>query len=891
MDEAAVEQCVRQLFGGPIQEFVRLSSPAQSDLFKAVDDAGKEYVVKRFDDVPLFWIEMRALVALQSTQRVCKIVHASFELPGFLSPDFGGPFLIVKPFFRRMLDRDVDPLVAAERAIQLVDISRRFFQANWRDLDGGSGNDGLDATGHVVRFDLDAAVSPASVSSKLQRQLVGRSGEGTLVSVKESLAHLFAEKEELTAISIRVSRFLLRQEASQWPLFDRVVEGNGYGDREAWTAAWRTALQEGIDLGRVGFNVSESRALASLLFETISSRRYAMTLDDLHNGMHGIVSGACRRVLRSSGDPPQRLRALLSTMPSLSVPDAAGPVPMARESLHAYKTIARTTGGAWRATAKGTDWRCQDLVITSRETETPTAVLADGASFANGAEAIVEVERWWNAGTVDRISGDAAASKRGLVRAFQQLHESLLQAGSRLGSSCETTLVLARLVETAREAPMLLIGAFGNSGYIVTQDHEHDSKLLFSAHSRRIPFPLGSRSLHASEIEAHIHELTLGTSGLYRVRTFSDGVFGADHSAHLFLLNERSGIEELVETARAWPSTYPQIGGDDWAVAGMDLVITAPAASAAGTFELAPADSKADTAAYSWSSEARRFWWDTADRDAEIGSVIRETIPGIFDQGRPMSTYSPIPVPQKAAQPPQTSSPKFKIEFEKDYEPLRVVMLHGLGTWTTSHLGYTPADLRRDERGRLPSIDFATFDDARDSVLRSRSLSAQARDVVLLRETSRPWRFTVLGLFVAIAFSIGTVVPLPWTKDESWRVVEVAGRAELQTSSGTWSTVRSGPAPSNGVVPRTFRSLQDADTYFQSTVAAVVPKKPEAEVPQPPSEPEFVGVTVQEGDTLLGIAQRYKMSLRDILHANPQLGEGKVIHVGSTVQVRNPRRR
>ena len=66
------------------------------------------------------------------------------------------------------------------------------------------------------------------------------------------------------------------------------------------------------------------------------------------------------------------------------------------------------------------------------------------------------------------------------------------------------------------------------------------------------------------------------------------------------------------------------------------------------------------------------------------------------------------------------------------------------------------------------------------------------------------------------------------------------------------------------------------------------PLQPTQVLPTPPASPSFIAYKVVRGDTLSAIATRFNVSLASLEAANPQLGPGDLIIVGSTLNIPPP---
>lgn len=818
--ESSLRETLQQLLGSPILIFERLPSTGEATLFHVLCDDQRQFAAKQFHAPDLFWIEARALAILQDTGRVCEVVHTSFDVDEYLrAGQTAVPHFIVKPYFESLLNSGGEPVVAVERAVQLVDISKRFWKLGWRDLDGRNSNDAVLPSGRVVRFDLDAAVSIGSISAKQERLYLSGSTAAEHATILASLGKLIAEQEEVHSIASRVSRFVLRQDAATWPLLEKIVNSDGPTYLEEWISLWRNALQIDTDIGRPGFSDAEAAVLARLFFAALQGRSVSLTLNDLHSSMLAILFTVCQRVLAEPGEstPARRLESQLPTLPSLAIAPSVAPEATEAESpAPAYSVAAEVDGGAWRATRKGSDWKSQDFVACSRPGEAPLVLLADGATHSHGAVAVELVERW-SATLGDRLAGcDAARVKEVLCKEIDELHSSLLKAGAARRASCETTLLLGYLCERPGLQPVLFLINFGNSGYVLTQGPAGDPTILEWGLARNPALALGYRSLNLRQPDDYLleHPLPLGQ---YRLRVFSDGVFAADKFAYDMVSQRGASIGELVSEAQRWDEVHPQIGGDDWSVAGMDVeVLSAEPGGTGGEGESTTHTDpvRLERPTMELSEEGEIFWREVWAADPEARDVIRNALPSL--------SLHPSPIPSRvpAGPRPSHSEPIFKVLADTGSGYRLVLWLSsGKGDTRVEELGYRVRDLQPASQSQLPSASFGSAELARRFVMDGRRWRTKAVDWITLRDNGRLTQaVTVLSVFVlSVASTLLLSSRTPSLGGTAWRVVQVEGGLQIQKLPyGEPEPVMTVPvgAPPGTVPARTFRTQAEAEAYL-----------------------------------------------------------------------------
>jgi hypothetical protein len=633
--DGAFRSAVEDLIGARLTSFERIGRPERVDIFLLKDGQGRTLIAKRFHSPSLFWLELRALLELQGTGRVCSVIATSLQAG---APPDSGPF-IVKPFLQDLKTAGADPIVRLERATQLVDASRRFFDAGWRDLDGRASNDGLDPNGRVIRFDLDSALSESQISRKLEPLLTGPETTELHRSLTTSLDGMFDEKLEARSVCMRIARLLMRFDERSWPLLDAVIRG---GSLDRWVEAWQAELASPSAMGHIELSLPEARAMALVCFRILSQKDHGFTLSDLYHCSRGILTSAARRVLGvQDSAKSRRLMGLMPTMPEIAdFRSEPADVPLTRPlNERRYRVTTIVGGSACRAIQKGTDWRCQDLVMHSLPAERPWILLADGASMANGFEAIVAVRDWWSALRNDnRRESDP---RYFLLEQVGALHAKLVAIGTSLGRPCETALLIAYISEMADGMPVMRIASWGNVGFFLAHGTDNEESILFWGHGRVAAMPIGSSKVDPTSLDKSLIETTLTAYGRYRLRAFSDGAFGGDRMAYQTMFGIRGDITGIAAAAATWPETYSQIGGDDWSIAGMDILaesISAPVQvverplahdrSRRGEIKLR------SQARVELSEPVRAFWTNLADSDRELDTLVRRAFPDCLPTDR-----------------------------------------------------------------------------------------------------------------------------------------------------------------------------------------------------------------------------------------------------------------
>lgn len=233
-------------------------------------------------------------------------------------------------------------------------------------------------------------------------------------------------------------------------------------------------------------------------------------------------------------------------------------------------TSIHYAGNAWRSTMKGTDWICEDLVLGYvRHLEdriTGSFILADGASLANGREAIHIVKNAFTARPWNNPGQDALIP--GITETVSAMHSSAL------ANNAETTLVLCVVLSIA-DQPILSVIKFGNSNYLITHQPPDRDRLVWVKGSNLVPLPpIGSVYLHIDTkvIKRFLYTVPLQRHGTWNMTAFSDGVLdGKDKAMELIL--QYTSLEALVKSAALWDKTTPYFGHDDWSVAGMEIKV------------------------------------------------------------------------------------------------------------------------------------------------------------------------------------------------------------------------------------------------------------------------------------------------------------------------------
>jgi outer membrane protein OmpA-like peptidoglycan-associated protein len=276
-------------------------------------------------------------------------------------------------------------------------------------------------------------------------------------------------------------------------------------------------------------------------------------------------------------------------------------------------------GGSWNATRKGPE-ECEDLVLNLSCESHPIFVLADGASGAGGKQAIQivsEVSQEWV----------KTFSPKSQIETEKQLNDLLAQIQKRLVErgryQYQTTLVLIALCPDAMPTPVALLARFGNSDWLITYENEAKGMQEFTSTSRESA-TLGTRKA-GDEIDQQWNYFSFDGAGTYRLRAFSDGVAGKA----LDCLASRMSITDIVKDAGNWNKYIEQIGDDDWAVGGFDVVVTR---KASGSAQSSPPPPKQDDVLarlkqiepgrFSLSRPAPAFWKWALGFDAKLNLLV-----------------------------------------------------------------------------------------------------------------------------------------------------------------------------------------------------------------------------------------------------------------------------
>lgn len=563
---------------------------AQTDFFFVWYD-GVKYVLKKFGRMENFERELAALESLRHTGRVYDLIFSSRDLDEYRGGETG-PYFVVKREYVGLLKNERNPIKLLERAAQEVDISRVFLSQGWRDLDGNFENDAVDKN-KVVRIDLDSAHPLWADASKADEGYRTPSDVSAYSKVSEhqNILNQFKDEEELNSLAIRLSRLFLdlgypdceevlslrdgnwreRLKARLLPLPD-LSEKRKRRVRDGWMEHWAK-----LAVGRWALTRDEAKLLGLLFFKILSDPEHGLTLSDLHQSLMllNVAALQLRHKLLKVDPRLEELRTLVLELreherfipPPPDVPKKAdGSAPaVVHELRHALG------GNSWAGVKKGTDRVGEDLVLLPEAGRPPVILLADGASTAGGSEAI-RVVRSVYSDWVGNVSlknfSECQKSIEGLVNS---IHRELLNRTER----CETTLVIMALIEDPVR-PSAVFARFGNSSYVLTREKLTADPAGEGGEFRRILHSIEKREtqmLGAAGFTPHplneIVAMLLEEGYRYRLRAFSDGVEGEARNQ----ITARADILELVEQAGQWHKTIEEVGHDDWAVAGFDVVV------------------------------------------------------------------------------------------------------------------------------------------------------------------------------------------------------------------------------------------------------------------------------------------------------------------------------
>jgi hypothetical protein len=614
-----------QTIVGDLSRLKEIPSASQSaQFYKGADESGRSYVVKVFNSRSLFELELLALRSLGPTGRVCEVLYESSRSSGGPNDSSSKSLnCIVKPFYERLLTAEKNPIVLLDRCAQEADISVRLWEHRWRDLDGRFDNDAVMADGTVIRFDLDGCESYAFFEPKYTEQF--HRAEHTAIRRKiqsEIREKLLTEDAEIDSLIIRVSRLLMRQFPNAWPSLEAVIQSRegeqpsadkkdkggvrtataladallrpfghkstkAVPPRPSWPGVdrWLEEWSKGFTAPRGPGDTStlsseEAVVIGAMCYHILHNRTHGFRLQDIHESLLLVCAALVLRrfrALRETRQSVDSLAALVEQMPELkAVVRRAGPVgtssPPASRVVKArtYDVQCRYGGGAWKAVKKGSDREVEDFVV-GRASRPWILLLADGVSGGSGAQAIAilqsALQPWLEA---YRPTSRAAAFEQveGLI---SQVHTKLLSAATE--GPCQTTLLIACIVESANAAPLLAIIRYGNSGFIVTHESEDQGGEAVVARSRfQVPSGFLGSTRFDVKADQQKWDVQMDTPGKYRLRAFSDGVAEGDERAEA-LVATQDQIGRLVERAADWPRETGAVGHDDWSVAGFDVQV------------------------------------------------------------------------------------------------------------------------------------------------------------------------------------------------------------------------------------------------------------------------------------------------------------------------------
>lgn len=354
-----------------------------------------------------------------------------------------------------------------------------------------------------------------------------------------------------------------------------------------WLRAWESTVGSATLTTQnwQRLTLPEANLLGKLTFHLLTNSRHGFSFNDLYNSLLLTASAAlCVRrpnVIKQDmhvvgqfsdllADLPEIQRLLLPAQPPRTIDQV--PLPFIAPPARDLRVGLQAAGDAWRATLKATDRECEDIVLVS--SVPAIIVLADGASNANGKRAVEMVSdafREW----VRTYKPTTVAGMKESVRGFiLAAHQKLRDYCRKHNAACETTLVLGTVFQQPGKAPTLLLGRLGNSGYLVTRTTASGgAEFLWGAINRIPTAPLGASEFRESLL-SEFEETVLQEPGLYRIRAFSDGFLDAEEGAYTELAGSTSSISDVVQEAGRWDKKYSgQVGGDDWSVAGFDIVL------------------------------------------------------------------------------------------------------------------------------------------------------------------------------------------------------------------------------------------------------------------------------------------------------------------------------
>lgn len=577
----------------------------------------QKYVIKEFKEKDSFEVELCAFIGLAQTSRICELLFDSTKLPDYWSETFDGPYFLVKQYFDRVMEHDQNIFRLLDKAAQEVDISDQLLVRGWRDLDGNVKNDAIDQTGRLVRFDLDGAQPNWAHIRKFNPAYHGAQAQKDRTEIRRFNERLLSQEAELISLAVRLSRLFLEVSPADWSLLNKIQapekaepvqqeeqskkanwarrllsrlgwkhdqnasKGNGETEaiqsclRDQWLHQWEEGLA-GNESHWNSLSKPEARFLGAIMYQLLSQEepRFA-NLRDLYCSLLLVLAAVLER--RQTTIPPADLSRLLDQLRELtqltqrprSVPPTAPHTRKRRPSIpnpqsHAIWSFG---GQSWTATQKQSNWQGQDLVLELASGSKLIFVLADGASGANGAKAIALAQEVCEAWARRLENGSSEQTQQAFADLAQEIHQRLIERSYTSRSSWETTLLLGALYPQ-EVPPTVVIGRWGNTNYVITYEDLNGQRQRVSVRDRDSGL-LGAPS-RESPREQPVRVLKLTHSGTYRLRAFTDGV---KEVVHPELSGEKS-IGDLISEAGNWPLLHPQIGVDDWSIAGVDVSVS-----------------------------------------------------------------------------------------------------------------------------------------------------------------------------------------------------------------------------------------------------------------------------------------------------------------------------
>lgn len=636
-------------------------------------------IIKRYHNKDYFDRELFALEALAGTDRVCPVLFHSRLLDEYWQENFNGPYLVVKPYYSGFLRNETgkSPLLLIERAAQEVNISEQLFRYGWRDLDGNINNDAVLLDGRLIRFDLDGAQPRWASADKYNPPYLASGDAQACEAIVAAQRTLFQEEAELESVAIRISQLLLAGvDVRQWPLKDQVLSlrrrnsrnalfrlffGEGHKKRDAhrlqlqeeWLRTWEGRLSPDAEVKLQSLTKPEARLLGYLFFHLLSRADHGFRLRDLYMSLMLLDIGALIFRYPDLVIPGQRTRnsdqfgnliedlyelRKFTEEPATEVPTSVEPTP-APPAPDLFELQLSSDGREWGASRKGTGRECEDLVLLPSSAERPLLLLADGASLANGLQAVQMAKAIFTRWELGFKFGTPSENRSAIETLITSIHQELFSNFRRDNKLRETTIVIVMVVNDPKN-PYAMIVRYGNSGFLVTHESE-DGYINYKLRSSSTP---PSKSLGAIDLDwkrsEPIMQVPLKQEGIYRIRAWSDGVADKEEEAEQ-LVDRKMSIGELVAEARDWASTHHAIGDDDWAIAGFDIQVSKKKAAVREQDGPSTGMSRNDKATasdpfgilrrvaqqkFSFSNEAIAFWRNLLQKDETLKALLEYPI-------------------------------------------------------------------------------------------------------------------------------------------------------------------------------------------------------------------------------------------------------------------------